>query len=81
VAAVWTDPHDGIVAIIPFCNLQCPFSFSTSELRTDIVAHPSNRVLFQTRRITKFTTRRIQQIVKMYTEMTGVRATPHTFRH
>jgi integrase len=55
-------------------------SFATA-LRTHIAAHPKNRWLFQTRRNGKFTTRRVQQIVKTYAEKAGVRATPHTFRH
>ena len=55
-------------------------SFSTA-LRTHIAAHPNNRWLFQTRRNTKYTTRRVQQIVKLYAEQAGVTATPHTFRH
>ncbi len=55
-------------------------SFATA-LRTHIAAHPSNRWLFQTRRNTRFTTRRVQQIVKVYAEKAGVKATPHTFRH
>ena len=55
-------------------------SFATA-LRTHIAAHPQNRWLFQTRRNTKYTTRRVQQIVKQYAEIAGVKATPHTFRH
>jgi integrase len=55
-------------------------SFATA-LRTHIAAHPDNRWLFQTRRNSKFTTRRVQQIVKHYAEQAGVKATPHTFRH
>ena len=55
-------------------------SFATA-LRTHIAAHPQNRWLFQTRRNTRYTTRRVQQIVKMYAEQAGVTATPHTFRH
>lgn len=55
-------------------------SFATA-LRTHIAAHPNNRWLFQTRRNTKYTTRRVQQIVKLYAEQAGVKATPHTFRH
>jgi integrase/recombinase XerD len=55
-------------------------SFATA-LRTHIAAHPNNRWLFQTRRNTKYTTRRVQQIVKLYAEEAGVKATPHTFRH
>ena len=55
-------------------------SFATA-LRTHIAAHPSNRYLFQTRRNTRFTSRRVQQIVKYYAEKAGVACTPHTFRH
>jgi len=55
-------------------------SFATA-LRTHLAAHPNNRWLFQTRRNTKYTTRRVQQIVKLYAEQAGVTATPHTFRH
>ena len=55
-------------------------SFGTA-LRTHIAAHPNNRWLFQTRRNTRYTTRRVQQIVKLYAEQAGVTATPHTFRH
>ena len=55
-------------------------SFATA-LRTHTAAHPSNRYLFQTRRHTRYTTRRVQQIVKHYAETAGVKATPHTFRH
>lgn len=55
-------------------------TFATA-LRTHIAAHPNNRWLFQTKRATKFSTRRVQQIVKHYAEEAGVRATPHTFRH
>jgi integrase/recombinase XerD len=53
-------------------------SFATA-LRTHIAAHPSNRWLFQTRRNSKYTTRRVQQIVKLSAEKAGVQATPHTF--
>lgn len=55
-------------------------SFATA-LRTHIAAHPDNRWLFQTVRCGKFSSRRIQQIVRKYAEEAGVRATPHTFRH
>lgn len=55
-------------------------TFATA-LRTHIAAHPHNRWLFQTKRATRFSTRRVQQIVKHYAEEAGVRATPHTFRH
>ena len=55
-------------------------TFATA-LRTHVAAHPHNRWLFQTKRATRFSTRRVQQIVKHYAEEAGVRATPHTFRH
>ena len=55
-------------------------TFATT-LRTHIAAHSKNRWLFQTRRNTRFSTRRVQQIVKDYAEKAGVKATPHTFRH
>jgi integrase len=55
-------------------------TFATA-LRTHIAAHPHNRWLFQTKRATRFSTRRVQQIVKHYAEEAGVRCTPHTFRH
>lgn len=55
-------------------------SFATA-LRTHIAAHPNNRWLFQSVRCGKFSSRRIQQIVKKYALEAGVRATPHTFRH
>jgi integrase len=55
-------------------------SFATA-LRTHVAAHPDNRWLFQTRRNTKYTTRRVQQIVKQYADKAGVKATPHSFRH
>jgi integrase/recombinase XerD len=43
--------------------------------------NPKNRYLFQTRLNDKYSTRRIQQIVKYYAEKAGIKATPHTFRH
>jgi len=55
-------------------------SFATA-LRTHIAAHPKNRWLFQTRRNTRYTPRRVQQIVKLSAQQAGVTATPHTFRH
>lgn len=55
-------------------------SFATA-LRTHIANSKNNRWLFQTRRATKYSTRRVQQIVKKYAEDAGVQATPHTFRH
>jgi integrase/recombinase XerD len=53
--------------------------FATA-LRTHIAAHPRNRWLFQTRRSTRYSARRVQQIVKHYAELAGVSCTPHTFR-
>jgi integrase/recombinase XerD len=50
-------------------------------LRTHIASHPDNRWLFQTRRSTRYSTRRVQQVVASYAEKAGVKATPHTFRH
>jgi len=55
-------------------------SFATA-LKTHIAAHPENRWLFQTKRHTPFSPRRIQQIVKHYAEQAGCHCTPHTFRH
>jgi integrase len=55
-------------------------SFATA-LRTHVAAHPANRWLFQTRRCGRFSTRRVQQVVKLYAERAQVNATPHTFRH
>lgn len=55
-------------------------AFATA-LRTHMANHPHNRWLFQTRRASKFSTRRVQQIVKKYAGEAGVQATPHTFRH
>jgi integrase/recombinase XerD len=55
-------------------------TFATT-LRTHIAAHGSNRWLFQTRRNSRYTTRRVQQVVKLYADLAGVKATPHTFRH
>lgn len=55
-------------------------SFATA-LRTHVAAHPNNRWVFQSKRNSRFTTRRVQQIVKLYAEQAGVKATPHTFRH
>lgn len=52
-----------------------------TALRTHIAAHATNRWLFQTRRNSRYSARRIQQVVKLYAERAGVRATPHTFRH
>jgi site-specific recombinase XerD len=55
-------------------------SFATA-LRCHIAAQPDNRWLFQTRRNSRCSTRRVQQIVGLYAEKEGVEASPHTFRH
>jgi len=55
-------------------------SFATA-LRAHIAAHVQNRYLFQTRRNSRYTPRRVQQIVKQYAAVAGVSCTPHTFRH
>jgi integrase/recombinase XerD len=55
-------------------------NFKTA-LKVYIKSKPKNRFLFQTRNNTKYTTRRIQQIVKYYAEKAEIKATPHTFRH
>jgi len=55
-------------------------SFATA-LKTHIAAHPQNRWLFQTRRCGRFSTRRVEQIVKKYALEAGIEATPHVFRH
>ena len=55
-------------------------SFATA-LRTHIAANPNNRWLFQSRANGRFSTRRIQQIVKHYAKLAGVTAIPHSFRH
>jgi integrase len=52
-----------------------------TALRVYMKNHPNNRYLFQTRLNDKYSTRRIQQIVKYYAEKAGIKATPHTFRH
>jgi integrase/recombinase XerD len=55
-------------------------NFKTA-IKVYIKSKPKNRFLFQTRNNTKYTTRRIQQIVKYYAEKVEIKATPHTFRH
>ena len=50
-------------------------------LRTHLEAHPANRWVFQTQRHSKYTARRVQQVVARYAALAGVAATPHTFRH
>ena len=55
-------------------------TFATA-LKAHIANRPVNRWLFQSKRASKFSTRRVQQILKKYSEEAGVNATPHTFRH
>ncbi len=50
-------------------------------LKVYITNHPKNRYLFQTRLHNRYTTRRIQQIVKHYAKKAGVDASPHSLRH
>jgi integrase/recombinase XerD len=50
-------------------------------LKVYIKNHPKNRYLFQTRLHNRYTTRRIQQIVKHYAKKAGVDASPHSLRH
>lgn len=50
-------------------------------LATYMASIPDNEYLFETNRNGKYTTRRIQQIVKSYVNAAGIKATPHTFRH
>ncbi len=52
-----------------------------TALKVYIKNHPKNKYLFQTRLNDQYTPRRIQQIVKYYAEKSGIKATPHTFRH
>jgi site-specific recombinase XerD len=50
-------------------------------LKVYITNHSKNRYLFQTRLHNRYTTRRIQQIVKHYATKAGVDASPHSLRH
>lgn len=52
-------------------------------LQIHLRANPKNRYLFETTRYTRFTTRRVQQIVKQYREEAGITQPihPHLFRH
>ncbi|OQW48544.1 MAG: hypothetical protein A4S09_13665 [Proteobacteria bacterium SG_bin7] len=47
------------------------------------LAGRNNRYLFESNRNTRFTTRRIEQLCKLYKERAGIERdlTPHTFRH
>jgi integrase/recombinase XerD len=59
-----------------------PVSFRL-VLQSHLRANPKNRYLFETTRSTRFTPRRIQQIVKQYRDEAGIaqHVHPHLFRH
>jgi site-specific recombinase XerD len=52
-------------------------------LRSHLQANPKNRYLFESRRCTPFTSRRVQQIVQGYRDRSGIaqHVHPHLFRH
>jgi integrase/recombinase XerD len=52
-------------------------------LRSHLQANPKNRYLFESRRCTPFTPRRVQQIVQVYRDRAGIaqHVHPHLFRH
>jgi site-specific recombinase XerD len=52
-------------------------------LRSHLRANPQNRYLFESRRCTPFTPRRVQQIVQHYRDQAGIaqHVHPHLFRH
>src|SRR5262249_52029670 len=52
-------------------------------LRTHLKANPKNHYLFESRRCTPFTPRRVQQIVQGYRDRAGIaqHVHPHLFRH
>jgi integrase/recombinase XerD len=52
-------------------------------LRSHLQANPRNRYLFESRHHTKFTPRRVQQIVQEYRDRAGIECHvhPHLFRH
>ena len=52
-------------------------------LRSHLKANPKNRYLFESRRCTPFTPRRVQQIVQGYRDQAGIaqHVHPHLFRH
>ena len=52
-----------------------------TALKVHMKNNPKNKFLFQTRNNTKYSTRRVQQIVRHYAEKAQIKATPHTFRH
>ena len=59
------------------------FGKSFATALADPHRRPSRRTAGCSRpeRCGKFSTRRVQQVVKLYAEQAGVNATPHTFRH
>ena len=52
-------------------------------LKSHLAAHPDNRYLFESRQRTKFSTRRVQQIVSRYAQRAELpeRLHPHLLRH
>jgi integrase/recombinase XerD len=52
-------------------------------LRAHLQANPRNKYLFESRHYTKFTPRRVQQIVRVYRDRAGLECHvhPHLFRH
>jgi site-specific recombinase XerD len=52
-------------------------------LKSHLQAHPHNRYLFESQRNTRFTARRIQQLVQGYRRRAGITQAvhPHLFRH
>ena len=52
-------------------------------LKTYIQSHPAHEFLFESRRFSKYTPRRIQQIMMEYGQQAGLgkRVHPHLFRH
>jgi integrase/recombinase XerD len=52
-------------------------------LKSHLRANPKNRYLFESRRCTPFTPRRVQQIVQAYRDRAGIaqHVHPHLFRH
>ena len=52
-------------------------------LRSHLKTHPQNHYLFESKRCTPFTPRRIQQIVQQYRRQAGItqKVHPHLFRH
>ena len=59
-----------------------PESFGLT-LKAYLAGHQENRYLFESQRCTPYTTRRIEQVVVHYRELSGIteRVHPHLFRH